>query len=356
MTPKAKPSSRPQVSMPAFVPPYPPSWVDRLSNWVDRLPIPWWSFYVLLAIILSGAVGVALWQTGVYAEVGFHPMQVWLPTLAAYLLGLTHGLDRAAAVAMERFRPSFRGDDTDFVAAAYRMTTLPARPTLIFTIAATVLTLPFGRYEMSLIQTGGLELLPVLFDVVLAVLYLASYPFFYHILHQLREIHRLHRDHARVRLANIRPMYALSRVTGLTALGIVVYNYGWFLAQPGGDPTNPVTLWEGGVNLVIALIVFVWPLWGAHRLLTEAKETALTDLAARKEAARGQLHQAVDSGKLERVDPLHKALEALQAENVELGKVPTWPWAPGTLRNLMGAVLLPMLLWLVQYGLQKVLG
>ena len=357
MTPSKRttPRSAPARAAPAFVPPYSPSWVDRLTDWVDRLPIPWWLFYVLLALVLCGAVAVALWRTGVYAAVGFHPMQVWLPIEAVYLLGLIHGLDHAAASSMERFRPAFRGEEAAFAEGLYRMTTLPAWPTLIITVAA-VLSLPFGRYEMAQIQTGGLELVPVLFLVILAILYIPSYPFFYHVWHQLREIHRLHRDRAEVRLAHIRPMYALSRVTSLTALGVVAYNYGWFLAQPGVDPGNPVIIGETALSLVIALVVFAWPLWGAHQSLAEAKERGLTGVAARKESARAQLHQAVDSGKLERVDPLHKALEALQAENVELGKVPTWPWAPGTLRNLMGAVLLPMLLWLIQYGLQKLLG
>ncbi|MGH7425775.1 MAG: hypothetical protein ACREJP_06375, partial [Candidatus Methylomirabilales bacterium] len=32
----------------AFVTPYPPSWVDRLTDWVERLPIPWWLFYLAL--------------------------------------------------------------------------------------------------------------------------------------------------------------------------------------------------------------------------------------------------------------------------------------------------------------------
>lgn len=353
----ARQRSRPAPSpaLDSFVPPYPPSFVDRFTDWVDRLPIPWWFFYVLLAFVLSGVVGLALWQTGVYAAVGFHPMQVWLPSLAAYLLGLLHGLDRVAASAMQRFRPAFRGDETEFAAAVYRITTLPARPTAIFTIVATVLTIPLGRYEMSMIQTGGLELVPGVFLIVLAILYLVSYPFFYHVWHQLREIHRLHRDHAQVRLSAIRPMYALSRVTGLTAIGIVIFNYGWFLAQPGADPLNPVTIGETLFNLVIILVIFAWPLWGAHRLLTEAKDTALAELAERKASGRAQLRQALDAGTLEKVDPLHKALDAFQAEHAELSKVPTWPWAAGTLRNLIGAILLPMVLWIVQFGLGRIL-
>ena len=346
----------PPAAASRFVPPYPPSWVDRLAARVDRLPIPWWLAYALLAAVFSGVVAVALWQIGVYAIVGFHPMQIWIPTLAAYLLGLTHGLDRAAASSMKRFRPAFRGDEADYAAAVYRMTTLPARPTLIFTVVATIVTLPMGSYEMSQIQTGGLMMSPALFTTLLVILYAIFYVWFFHIWRQLREIHRLYRDWAQVRLTDIRPLYALSRVTSLTALGIVVFNYGWFLAQPGANPTNPVTVGETLFNLVLAVAVFVLPLWGAHRLLSEKKEQALSGLAARKEATRAQLHQAVDAGKLARVDPLHKALEALQAEFAEVGKTATWPWAPGTLRNLMGAVLLPMALWLIQFALQKVLG
>jgi fumarate reductase subunit D len=188
------------------------------------------------------------------------------------------------------------------------------------------------------------------------VLYLVSYPFFYHVWHQLREIHRLHRDRADVRLSQLSPMYALARISSLTAIGIVLNNYGWFLAQPGADLNNPVTIGETVFNGLIVVVVFVWPLWGAHRRIAEAKAQAQGDVAARKQSTREQLHQAVDAGRLERVDPLHKVLGALQAENDELAKVPTWPWAPGTLRNLMGAVLLPMALWLIQFGLQRLMG
>jgi hypothetical protein len=353
---RAAPPPAAALVAPAFVPPYPPSFVDRLTDWVDRLPIAWWIFYVLLALVLSGLVALGLQWTGVYAAVGFHPMQVWLPTLAAYLLFLIHALDRVAAGAIERFRPAFRGTEAEFAVAAFRITTLPARPTLIFTAVATVLTIPLGAYEMSQIQTGGLELAPAIFLAVLAVLYVVSYPFFYHIWHQLREIHRIHRDQAEVRLGNLRPMYALSRVTVLTALGLVINNYGWFLAQPGAELNNAVTFGESLFTFVIALVVFVWPLWGAHRLIAQVKEKAQAELSARKTSTRTLLHQAVDAGKLERVDPLHKVLAALQAEADEISKVATWPWAPGTLRNLIGAVFLPMALWLIQYGLQRLLG
>ena len=34
----------------AFAPPYPPSWFDRFTAWVDRLRGPAWAFYLILAL------------------------------------------------------------------------------------------------------------------------------------------------------------------------------------------------------------------------------------------------------------------------------------------------------------------
>jgi hypothetical protein len=338
-----------------FVSPYPASWVDRLNDWVDRLPIAWWLFYILLGVLLCGAVAIGLWLSGVYAAVGFHPAQIWLPGLGAYLLGLTHGLDRTAAASMKRFRPAFRGTDDEFAAAVYHMTTLPARETVIAMIVLTLLTILPGRYELSVMQTGGLERVPGLYLGVLAWLYVTFTPFFYHMWHQLHEIDRLHRNWAEVNLSNVHPMYALSRVTGLAALGMVLINYGWYLTQPGLDLRSPVWIGEGIINVSIVLILFIWPMWSAHRLLSEAKEQSTVALAGRKEMARRQLNGAFEAGELDRVDPLGKVLTAFEAESLELSKVATWPWTQGLFRWLLGAVLLPTVLWFIQFGLGRLI-
>jgi hypothetical protein len=57
-----------------------------MMGWIERLPLPWWLFYVLLAVVLIGSTALALWLTGTYARTGFHPMQVWVPFLVAFLL------------------------------------------------------------------------------------------------------------------------------------------------------------------------------------------------------------------------------------------------------------------------------
>jgi hypothetical protein len=45
------------------------------------------------------------------------------------------------------------------------------------------------------------------------------------------------------------------------------------------------------------------------------------------------------------------AIQALMEFRTELKGVSTWPWSPGTLRNFITALLLPIVLW----GLQQVI-
>jgi hypothetical protein len=113
---------------------------------------------------------------------------------------------------------------------------------------------------------------------------------------------------------------------------------------------------EGSFNIALALVVFAWPLWGAHRLLAEAKEEALIGTAQRREALLAKLHSEIDDGQLDRVQQLNQALIAINTVGTDQAKVSTWPWAPGTLRGLLGTVFLPIGLWLIQRVLGSLLG
>src|SRR3972149_8919011 len=76
MTPRATRPPRSEARPPAFVPPYPPSWVDRFTDGVERLPIPWWSFYVIVALVLEAIQGTILWRGGSFSLFGgpFFPL------------------------------------------------------------------------------------------------------------------------------------------------------------------------------------------------------------------------------------------------------------------------------------------
>lgn len=345
---------------PAFEPPYPASWVDALTDRVERLPIPWWSFYLLVALLLEGIQVAILWRDGIFAAFGVRFFQLFFPvnfTLAAFLM---HAFDRRASIALERFRPTLRADASPYRRLLYELTTLPARPT----IAAGVLGLAFGVVTVATMPSGlaeypmfGLNATPAAFGFMLGTFVPTLWFWFtliYHTIHQMRTVSRIYTRETRVELYRLQPYYAMAGLTALTALGFAVYTYPW-LADPG------VSTYESAILLTLPfyvwpMVIFVWPLWGAHRMLVETKDGALSEVGRRREALTERFHRHLERRQLSGSDEFNKALATLDLEAAALEKVPTWPWPRGMFRNLMAAFLLPVFLWLVQYGLQRLLG
>jgi hypothetical protein len=153
----------------------------------------------------------------------------------------------------------------------------------------------------------------------------------------------------------MRPLYGLSSLTALTGASLAGITYGWIAINPSllGELVTlaivlPIT--------VLALITFVWPLFGIHRLLVQEKGRLIDECSIRLEATLADLHQRVDGGALEAMDDLNKTITSLELELNLLEKIPTWPWRSETVRLLITALALPLGLWLVQYVLQRLMG
>ena len=94
--------------------PYPPSWIDRFTDWVERLPIPGWAFYAGLGLGLILIQVLFLWL-----DRGLAAAEVLLPliifnALFPYLLGLMHFLDRQAITALDSMRPALEMTEEEF--------------------------------------------------------------------------------------------------------------------------------------------------------------------------------------------------------------------------------------------------
>jgi hypothetical protein len=176
----------------------------------------------------------------------------------------------------------------------------------------------------------------------------------YHTIHQLRVINHIYTDHTRINPFRVRPLYAFSTATALTAVGLTMPTYVWLaMNQLLRDPisigiTTPVT--------VLALVAFVWPQLGVRRFLAAEKNQMLDALAQRFELAIIDLRQRADGRDVEGIDDSIKVLEALEIEQKALKKVSTWPWQPETVRYLVTALLLPLVLWLIQFIIERTMA
>jgi len=373
MTKRQSARAKPARAAKPFMPPYAPSWVDRLTAFVDRLPGPAWFFYLVTALGLSLALSAIQWSEGAYAVGTFNASHIYTAFVTVYCLGLIHFLDRAADSAMASFAPLLTTatrsaqpdyqDHSDFQLLRYKLTTLPPRPTLLATVAggafasiAYAIDVARGNPQPYLTGTAGTPLSTASFMTVFiagnAVVFLLAY----HTIHQLTLVSRIYSRHARINIYQLQPLYSLSRPSALTAIGLILFVYGLFLISPQELTTDPIQL---GLTLAfagIAVVTFALPLYGAHRRLVAAKEACRAEVATRFEEATLQLHRELDRGRLTQMDQLNRALASLEIEENALRRIPTWPWQPGSVRAVAAALLLPVAVWVIQAALGRLLS
>jgi hypothetical protein len=337
--------------------PYTPSWVNHINNWVRDRTWPSWSLYLGIGVILFVAQAVVLWVEGVPSMGAPLAVQGFLAGAIAFLLGMFHFLDDKAGEALTTIRPLLKAEEGAFHELDYRLTTLPAWPALLVSLIGIgvnlLLELVTGPYTLESLASYPIS------RTLLRIVYLACWgvmwAFMYHTVNQLRQISRTYTRYARVDLYRIEPLYAFSGVTALTAVSLTVCPYG-FLLVSGGALGDPSSLGYLLVMTALALTAFLWPLTGVRRLVYLEKERALEEAGRRYKATFAELHRRVDEQELAGMGDLNMTIMSLDAEIRSLGAIPTWPWQPDTMRWLLSALLLPLILWVVQAILQKVLG
>jgi len=348
------PIPRRPASLAPFVPPYPPSWFDRLKGLIERLPIPWWLFYLIV-----GAVSILVFtsvqaRAGAYDD-GFFAWHLFLAIQPVFLLAAVHYLSREPSRALAEFQPAM-AEPERLPEVHYRLTVLPARMTLIVTLAwLLVMVLYFLQGPAG---AGSLQIPPSAFPFwsVFSLLFTLSYaPFTAFAIHQVRELRRLFAQPLVIDLYHPEPMYAFSPLAARLAFVLALVTYGWGMSDPTTF-SNLLSLATSIAMVALALAVFAFPLWGAHLRLAAEKKRALAGNGARLKSTTAELHRRLDQAKITGMDDLHKALASLDLERAHLSRVPTWPWQPETLRGLVAALALPIVIWLIQYGLQRLLG
>lgn len=342
---------------------YRPSWVDRITAWIESLPTPPWLTYLIVATPWAVVfVGVQSWQ-GAYRESGFYAWHLFVAVQPFLGIAIIHYLDRLAAGAFRRFHSAMGGSQADSDSALYQLTTLPARQTII----ASLLGLLFVAVQLRLSDDPGASSMHVastpislaVSNVNISVAWIGYAVVFYHGYHQLRVIDWLYRSRAIIDPFHPQPLYALSEITSSTAIFMLAVTYGWFAVATGGSlrtlPTETAFYFTSAGVLGLGVFIFVWPLWGAHRLLVEAKNQALDRNASSYKTALEELHGAVSSRELDEIEIWQKAIAATDQERRHVERLATWPWSPGTFRNFLFALLVPVIVWLIQYGLQELM-
>ncbi len=338
---------------------YTPSWVDRLTGWVRQLPGPDWVYYLGIGIFLLCIQTAILWIEGAAPTGTTFPVHIFLAGAIPLLLAWIPYLDDRASAALGAMRPALTVNEEEYPKLRYQLTTLPALPTILanlIALAVVFLAEAIGGGAYRLETPDSFPLSANLFRI----LYLSCWWFFgafvYHTIHQLRLINRIYTRHSQINLFRMEPLYALSNLAALTAGSLIVLPYSFLLINPSIHLNDPVVLGIYLVISLIAVITFLWPQLGIHRLQNAERDRLLDEANRRYEATIAELHKQIDENKLEEISNISVVLGCLETEINRIKSIPTWPWQPETVRWLFTALVLPLIIWIAQYFLQRMLG
>ena len=339
-------------------PPYKPSWIDRFNNWVEKLPTHAWIFYVLFGVVLIVIQFLFLWLEGGLQDEELLPVIIFNGFVTPFVLALIHLLDNQAVTALNSMRPVLDTTESEFDQYEYKLSTMPSSLTLVAGLTMLLFFILMEQLWIVPLRYAALEQLPI-FNVVYFIIDKSSAflfgVFIYHTIRQLRIVNAINSSHIRVNLFNLGPFQAFSRLTASTAVGLVVGVYAWILINPD-LLTDPVTMGFTVINTILAVSVFVWPLFGVHRRMEIEKGRALQEIDLRFEAVFSKFNQLFlddDSSVIER---LNGTIASLTIQHNRISAIPTWPWRPETARFVLTAIALPLVLMIIQFFIAQALN
>ncbi len=338
--------------------PYEPSWIDRFTDWVGRLSVPEWVVYVGLGLGLIGIQLLFLWLDGGLKFGVLLPVIIFNAFAIPNALALVHLLDHQAVAALKAMRPTLAITEPEFDDLQYRLSTMPSGPTFIVGVSLVALLILTERLGVVPVRYAALDHLPifrVVYHVIDKAIPFVFGPFVYHSIAQLRLIDAIYSSHARIHLFDLQPLYAFSRVTATTAVGLAVSVYGWMALNPE-LLSDPVGLAGTVAFTILSVAVFAWPLAGAHRLMQAEKERMLHGLDLQFAEVFATFTQRLNDGDFAAMEALNATIASLDIQHRKVQAIPTWPWRPGTVRSVLGVIALPPVVSAIQLVVERVFG
>jgi hypothetical protein len=333
--------------------------IDRVYDWIERLPIPGLLFFGLFYIVVVGIHHALMWADGSLPAGEFSnsillTMYLWAsisPATYYYLRGV-------AEKTIDSFRPALDVNDAEFEAIRLDLTRLPRKggAFLIWLTVAVMLaaapTLPTIVDSHFFTPSSRFLTSPVLFAIAPF-----SFANFYFAFRSLGAVSRAYDRVKRINLFNLSPLYGLSVFTSRVGMVFVLYTLlNLLTTEAWGDSGTgeTITAFYLVLNNFIALLAFIVPLYGIHLRLVAEKERVSEENNARLNKAFWDLQNKMDTGKLDDIGQFRTGVSALMEFRGELKKIPTWPWDAGTLRQFLTALFVPLTVWSLQQVLLRI--
>jgi len=333
------------------------TWTGRLARAVERDgagPIVYFGVWAAtFAILTTAQWGIGAQPVGTFRLI--HAVIAAGIPVPILLIGV---IDRSAARAMAGIRPLLAVSDEEAVSIQGRLvSTPPWLEALVAVVAGGYGAVRFladpaawRLFDLSLVDWAA-----PLTIALLALFVVSVSALFSKFLHLAVGIGRISRLEPAVSVWELGPLNGFAVLTAQIAATLIAAGVAFYVAVPS-LLADPVGLLDGLIELVFAAAVFVVPLRGIHHRLVAEKGRLTTVATRRLETATEGLHAAIEAGDLPAMDAWNKAIGALDIELRRLAEVATWPWLPDTFRWVVGALMFPIVLFIAQFVITKLLA
>jgi hypothetical protein len=328
--------------------PFPPSWIDRLIQWIEGLPGPIWLFYLLAVLATALVINVVLWVDGSVPVWAYGSIPGIFPPFVFYFLALYHYLTRVGSRSLQAFRPILEMDEAEIARTDYELASLPRWLGWIAPLLALITTPPY--FTGDRLAFGSLvphTVLPVIVAVAGAVFFGATiFGVLFRSFRQLRMVHELHIQATNINLLKLGPAHAFSRLTARTAIGVVLITVLGYIYDPSAISSSFILV-AYLFFAALGVVIFVVPVIGMRERLEQEKTQALGEATDMLIMTTGLLESKIRDHDFADLRGIETAIKALTRKREQIDKISTYPWDTQTLRGFASTLLLPIFLWLV---------
>jgi hypothetical protein len=338
------------------VQPFRPSEIHSFYRWVDRLPGPYWLYYVGIVVAAGLFDNAVAWRERVLAPGEINAYYGLTAFFIGYYLFVNDILLRVARESLIEFQPllGIPGSERDRV--VFEFTHIPAKgSTVAFVVGAGIgFVLALMQVQTAVEMNNAFPEFEVpIFSLTFGMISFSVY----HVGRAFTQIKKIFDNLQTVDIFDQNSIYALSRYCGLVVVLTAVAIFLTFVLAP--SLTQLASYYWVAFNAsvgVLALAIFWLPLQTVNRKLVWEKRRRLKSVSLRIKDLFEAIHSSMDQHELKDIAELREALDALRAESEYIASIRTWPWRPITLTGVLTAIFLPLLIGLLREILLRLLN
>ena len=332
---------------------YRPSWIHRFFGWVDRLPGPYWLFYVGIMVITGLLNNIVAWYKQVLplGEINWY-FAFTAFFLAYYLFALDINF-RVAKESIIEFLTKVNEAEDKSNRIIYEFTHLPARESIILFLTGAVSGIVMALYELPIaeeINHSFLLLEISVFSLTIGVSFLTIYV----LIRSVRLIRRIFRSLEKVDIYDLNSIYAMSKYSALYLGVLIPPTYLIFVLTPTMVEAIPYFVFTiFGIGWILIFLIFWLPLRYVNQKIVSEKKQLLKDINLRTKNTFELIHSEIDAHDYKDVGKLRDVIDSLKKEKDFIESISSWPWKTSTLTGLLSAIVIPLLIALLSEILSK---